>query len=166
MKSLVPVAALVGLGVFLMGRQKPAPSTARRSKAGVDSDLSHLAPHFRRKIEQLLKLMRDYGFRPIVWETYRTPERAKALTPKLKGASMHTLGLAVDIVDEDLLWDATPAFRQALQRTAESLGLTSGATFSDPDDWHVQGVPLKLQAKVRAMPTLAQRDALLQQLYA
>jgi hypothetical protein len=140
-----------------------------RRKPNVDNDLGRLAPSFRRKVERLLELMRNDGWHPLVWETYRTPERAADLaTDKLKGASMHSLGLAVDIVDEQLLWGASEEFKQALGRHAKALGLYWGGDFLNNDgskgrdQWHVQAIPIGQQNRYRALTTLAARESLLQ----
>src|SRR3989337_2402094 len=100
-------------------------------------DLDKLDPTFRAKVEQLVKYMTDRGWKPVVWETYRSPERAQELlkrgTSKNGDRSMHCIGLACDIVDGDFhnvdsakkegYWTAPPAFWADLEDGAQLLGL-------------------------------------------
>lgn len=132
----------------------------------VERDLDKLAPAFRVKVESLLEKLRGDGFAPLVWETYRSPERAKELAGKGRGIalSMHTLGLAVDIVDAKLRWNASPEFWTALGRHAEALGLTWGGRFKRVDKPHVQAIPISLQNTVRSLSS-QQIQALLQKRY-
>lgn len=164
------LVAALGALMLVAGGSAVAKAPSRR-KRNVENSLSKLAPSFRVKVEQLLERMRRDGWHPLVWETYRSPERAAELaTDKLKGASMHTLGLAVDIVDESKLWGATAPgrdFFDALGEHAEALGLTWGGRFLNDDGTegrdppHVQAIPLAQQNRYRGITTLADRDALL-----
>jgi len=143
-------------------------------------DLDKLDPSFRLKIEQLLKYMTDRGWKPVVWETYRSPERARELlakgTSKNGDRSMHCIGLACDIVDGDFhntgsakegYWTAPPAFWADLEDGAQLLGLVRLFKMGkkdipgQADSWdlpHVQAVKVAEQNKVRAM-NVVQRAA-------
>jgi hypothetical protein len=131
------------------------------------ADLEALHPTFRRKVEALLARMRADGFDPMVWETYRTPARAKLLSARGTGAKpradgsipigMHQLGLAVDIVSSSKRWSPKPTFWVALGKHAKALGLTWGGAWRNPktgklgwDKPHVQAVPVRDQEALRA----------------
>lgn len=121
-----------------------------------ETDLNLLDPTFRERVVGLLQDMRYAGHEPIVWETYRSPERAKLLASVGVGVvnSMHCYGLAVDIVDQHVHWSASKKFWSDQGRLAEARGLTWGGRFSRVDKPHVQAVPVRLQAKIRrASPT-------------
>lgn len=87
----------------------------------------------------------------MLWEGYRTPERAKLLAAQGVGVadSMHSYGAAVDIVSRSKLW-SDPAFFAVLGQEAEALGMTWGGRFSRVDRPHVQAVPY---AAERALKT-------------
>lgn len=149
-------------------QQKPA---VKRSR--VENSMLKLVPSFRAKVLQLLALMRAEGFRPIVWETYRSPERAAQLAATGEGVllSQHSLGLAVDILDADTLWSLSAAFKEALHRHALELGL-GRVKHRDKNghvdwDWaHVQALPGAFDAKMRALLTESKRDDYLRARYA
>lgn len=138
-------------------------------------DLDRLDPTFRLQVEKLVEYMTERGWKPVVWETYRSPERARELmkrgTSKNGDRSMHCLGLACDIVDGDFhnvkgatgkesYWTAPPAFWADLEDGAQLLGLTRLFKMGkkdipgQADSWdlpHVQAVKVGEQNKVRAM---------------
>lgn len=89
----------------------------------------------------------------MLWEGYRSPERAAQLAKRGTGIarSMHCLGCAADIVHEDKLWAAPAAFWEALGEEAERLGLTWGGRFKRADKPHVQAIPVHEQERFRAM---------------
>ena len=130
-------------------------------KRGVSRDPPLLLPGFAAKVESLFARMRAQGHDPMLWEGYRSPERAQKLSDKGTGIkmSMHCLGAAVDIVDEDDMWKATPEFWDCLGDEAEALGLTvlyrNGRRRDRP---HVQAIPVKDQSRFRGMTEAARRD--------
>lgn len=115
-------------------------------------DMALLLPAFRARVESVLAAMRAQGFDPLVWETYRSPERAAVLARQGTGItrSIHCYGLAVDVVSESKLWSAGPRFWLALRTAAEAHGLVSGAAWRRVDLPHIQGVPVRLQELVRS----------------
>lgn len=124
-------------------------------RAGVDRDPKKLIPSFAKKLNVLFARMRAQGFDPMLWEGYRTPARADALATKGTGIhlSMHSYGAAADIVSESKLWNASPAFWQALGREAKALNLTWGGdwTGDNHDAPHVQALTVGEQNAFRAM---------------
>lgn len=145
----------------------PAPSPGKFSFGGepmrgtIDRNPHKLISGFAAKVEQLFQRMRARGFDPLLWEGYRSPERAAELAARGVGVvqSMHCYGAAVDIVERTALWSASAAFWDALGQEAEALGLTWGGRFSRVDLPHVQLVPVREQAALRAM-TPEQRSQL------
>lgn len=142
---------------------KLPPDTSRVRVA----DIEALQPVFRAKVETLLARMQADGFDPMIWETYRTPARAKLLSdrgtgiaPRADGSipiGMHQLGLAVDIVSSTRKWSPKPAFWTALGAEAKALGLTWGGLWRNPktgklgwDKPHVQAIPVASQRAYRA----------------
>jgi hypothetical protein len=161
MRRIVAVLGTLGAAAIAIGARglkRPRPQ-----EAGIVNDLGVLSPVFREKLELLLGRMAADGFDHLVWETYRSPERALELEQRGTGVrlSQHTLGLAADIIDRRRYWNASPAFVAALHRHALELGLGR----VDGDAWHVQALPPKFDAKMRAMVP-AQRDAFLRAEYA
>lgn len=160
--------ALLGMGVVLMTqRGKPI-----GPKPGLDASLDKLAPSFRVKIDQLLGLMRAAGFRPIVWESHRSAARAAELAKAGTGVakSQHTLDLAVDILDQDALWNTPQAFFDALHSFALGLGL-GRVKHRDKNgrldwDWaHVQALPGRYDAALFKLADAAAREAYIRNLY-
>jgi hypothetical protein len=141
------------------GGGAPKPRRPERS-------LDLLVPSFKAKVQQLLRAMQARGFRPLVWETLRSRERAEQLAEKGTGRpdSMHIYGLAVDVIDAERMWDH-PAFFAALGVEAEKLGLTWGGRWSSRDLPHVQAMPVALQTTMRAA-SLAERERILRERYA
>lgn len=126
----------------------PAPPRA----VPVDRDLTRLAPHFKTKIELLLCKMEDKGRDPMVFEAFRSDERAvylygfgrfydddRGVVTKAKTAerTWHRYGLAVDIISKTKQWGAPDAFWTDLRLLATELGLRSG------DDWDRDGIPVE-----------------------
>lgn len=124
-------------------------------RKGVHRDPSELLPGFADKVEALFRRLRDRGLQPLLWEAYRTPERADELAKRGTGASgkrsMHCLGAAVDIVHATQHWNAPQSFWEAIGEEAAALGLTWGGRWSRPDKPHVQAVPVLEQAAFRKM---------------
>lgn len=117
-----------------------------------DDDLAKLAPLFAEKVFTLLREMRDQGHDPIVFEAFRSDERAaylygfgrtwddgRGIVTKAPNASKswHRYGLAVDIISASRQWDASGQFWTALRKGATALGLRSG------NDWDRDGVPVE-----------------------
>lgn len=123
-------------------------------RAGVDRDPRNLLPPFAAKVELLFQRLRAQGLEPMLWEGFRTFQRAEKLAAKGTGIvkSMHCYGAAVDIVDEDDLWGGPRDLWEAIGREAEDLGLTvlyrNGRRVDLP---HVQAVAVRDQAKFRLM---------------
>lgn len=115
-------------------------------------DLSKLHPAFRARVELLLLRLKARGFDPFLHEAHRSFQRAAELEARGTGVSksMHCFGLAVDIIDRKLGWNARPEFWEALRDEAEALSLTSGARWHRVDRPHVQALPAKLDRWVRA----------------
>jgi hypothetical protein len=155
------------LGLYVLSRgAKPVEETPR------EDSLEYLVPSFRRKVEELLRLMEDEGLRPVVWETYRSPERVKETVSRGTGTleSIHPLGLAVDILEREKRWNAPAAFWESLHRNALKLGLTrvkkkqaNGKVAWDLP--HVQAIPWSLTKQYQAAKTIAAREAMLAKHY-
>lgn len=133
-------------------------------RKGIDRDPSKLLPGFAKKVEQLFQAMRKRGYKPLLWEGYRTPERAAMLAEKGTGIvdSMHSYGAAVDIVDESTApnyWTGAPGFWNALGEEAEKLGLTWGGRWKSVDRPHVQGITVAEQTAFRKMSRAEQENA-------
>jgi len=160
-------AALIGVS---MAKKK---ASSKRKGEPIISSLDELQPAFRVQLERLLELMRADGYAPRVFETKRSDARVAELVAKGTGSvgSLHPLGLAADIIDEKLGWKASPDFWRALGENAAQLGLgrvqhtnpKTGKTELDLP--HVQALPGRFDAQLRAMPT-ALRDAFLTARYA
>jgi hypothetical protein len=126
---------------------KKKPSKARMSEVGM------LVPAFADRVCKLVQAMRERGFDAIVWETLRSPERAKALADAGTGVenSMHMYGLAADVISAGEAWSAPPAFWAALGEEAEKLGLVWGGRWQRRDLAHVQAIRVSEQRAFRAM---------------
>ncbi len=124
------------------------------------SDPEYLQPAFRHAVRRLMARMAARGHDAIIWETYRTPARAKLLSKRGTGAvprpdgsipiGMHQMGLAVDIVSKSKMWTPPKAFWDALGLEAKALGLTWGGTWKRVDRPHIQAVPVAQQNAMRA----------------
>ena len=123
-------------------------------RKGVNRDPLMLLHPFAVKVDVLFQRLRKQGHDPILFEGYRTPERAQKLSDKGTGIklSTHCLGAAVDILDADGMWSASPDFWDAIGDEAESLGMyvlyRNGKRRDRP---HVQAVAVRDQNKFRAM---------------
>lgn len=129
-----------------------------------DPDL--LLPVFREKAEAVFTSMQVQGYKPVLFETLRTPARAQALrrkgTSRAKRLSMHCYGAAADFICATHRWRCRRygcAFYQVLGETAKAHGLWWGGDMFPKNRWtgkkfvdmpHVQAVPFKLQNKLRA----------------
>jgi len=122
-------------------------------RAGVDRDPSRLLPGFAARVELLFQRLRARGLDPMLWEAYRSPERAAALHARGSGSkrSLHCLGAAVDIVHREDYWSAPGSFWKAIGQEARALGLTWGGRWRRRDLPHVQAVPVWRQRGFRAM---------------
>jgi hypothetical protein len=164
MKPWVPYAIAAGAAALLLGGGAATYAVYTYGglpiRLGVDRDPKKLLPGFAKKIETLMQRMRARGFEPELWEGRRSASRAKALSVVGTGVadSMHIYGAAVDIVDKNKLWNASPAFWAALGEEAERLGLTWGGRWTKVDKPHVQAIAVSKQNAFRAM-TDAQRAA-------
>lgn len=125
------------------------------------SDVARLVPAFRTRLQSALQALHGQGYRPVVHETWRSPERARALVASGKssargGLSMHCYGVAADVICGDHQWDCARhhcRFFETLGACAEDAGLTWGGRWTLLHDLpHVQGVPLSRQDAVRAAP--------------
>jgi hypothetical protein len=158
-RAWVALAVLGGVWAMSAGSKKANQGPA------VERDLALLVPAFRVRLLLVLDAMRRDGFKPFVWETYRSPERAAMLAEKGTGnaVSMHTLGLAADVIDAERHWEA-PDFFKALHRHTLAQGLTRVHHGEDWDGPHVQAMPASYQGRMLAA-TPAERQALLLRLY-
>lgn len=157
---------VLAIGVLLVSQKKQQPPSRPESRVDL------LVPAFRYKVDQLMGLMRASGLKPLIWETYRPPERAAELAKAGKGIlhSQHELGLAVDIVEASELWDAPQAFWDALHRYALDLGLgrvkhrqKNGAL---EWDWpHVQALPGRYDLPLRKLADAQAREDYLRTMY-
>lgn len=129
-------------------------------RAGVDRDPSNLLPEFAAKVAILFDRLRERGLSPLLWEGYRSLERAQGLSDRGAGIklSMHCLGAAVDIIHADDYWSAGREFWDALGEESEALGLVWGGRWRRRDYPHVQAVALRDQHRFRRM-SVAERRA-------
>lgn len=162
--AALAAASAAAVAAFALQGRAPSPlGLGETLREGVDRNPENLLPAFRQRLERVFEDMRAAGFSPLLWEGYRTPERARKLAAGGVGIerSLHTLGAAADVVDAVKLWNASPAFWEALAHAARANGLTSGSDFGDPP--HVQAVPVAKQSELRAA---ADKDSYLRRLYA
>lgn len=117
-----------------------------------DRDMVKLAPLFAEKVFRVLHEMNEKGHDAIVFEAFRSDERAAWLYEsgrtfddgrgvvtgaKTARKSWHRYGLAVDIISKSRQWDAPPTFWRALRLIAAECGLVSG------NDWDRDGIPVE-----------------------
>jgi len=155
----------------LLGQQETTPRTlgTRRwtyggasLRRGVDRDPVRLLPGFADRLERVFRGMRTDGFEPMLWEGYRSFERAARLAARGTGIkrSMHCYGIAADIVDSDAThWTAPAGFWASIRNHAHRAGLHT-LVYSDgsPRDYpHVQAIPVSEQFAFRAM-SLRERE--------
>lgn len=123
------------------------------------SSLDELVPAFRERYEAALAATKGQGYAPVVWETYRTHERAAMLVAqgrsKAKGGlSMHSYRVAADTICGAHQWGCARQhcrFFEVLGATLGDAGLVWGGTWHFLDLPHGQGVPVGLQDRVRAL---------------
>jgi hypothetical protein len=127
--------------------------------ADVDTDPSHLQPHFEQAIKQLLNTLGNDGYEFIILETLRSPERQTALyqqgrhpgipgpvvTNARAGESLHQKGLAIDLAplvrgqpSTNIHDPLTRKAYEALGRRALASGLQWGGNWRLADWGHVQ----------------------------
>jgi hypothetical protein len=118
-------------------------------------DLNRLDPTFRERVEEVIKRMNERKFDAIVWETFRTRERADMLAATGTGIrdSMHCYGLAVDIISHNDMWDAPKEFWDALGEEYETMAIVWGGRFKNRglhgDRPHGQAVTVEQEHFVR-----------------
>lgn len=144
---------LVGRAWPRKGREVSKPSEDRggASRGPIDRDLGSLVPSMRAPLRRVLLRMKARGFEPRVWETGRSESRAKWLTQRGTGIlmSMHRLGLAADIVEDDNSpWHASPEFWSALHEEATREGFV--VPLPSRDKPHLQAVEVREQRKAWA----------------
>ena len=110
-------------------------------------DIAELHPDLRPIVIDILNDLRAAGYRPRVFETFRTAERQAELVAK--GASKRTTSKhqhteagvpaarACDIIDAVLGWKS-PVFFEALAKAAEARGLVAGHRWRWRDSAHVE----------------------------
>lgn len=125
-----------------------------------------LVPPFREAVATLMARLSAAKFKPRLFETYRSPKRAKELVEAGRsrargGLSMHCYGLASDIICGEHLWSCERhgcQFFVALGREARSLGMVWGGDWDgdgitreqrEHDLPHVQAIPIEAQAAAR-----------------
>lgn len=134
-----------------------------------DADLSKLAPKFRAKVEMLLVDMANAGHDPVVFEAFRSDERAAYLygfgreyddgrgivTNAPDGSkTWHRFGLAVDIISQSKQWDAPTLFWNDLRTMATALGLVPGGSWTRPDLPHAQWGAMRVTPSAHAWELL------------
>ncbi len=132
-----------------------------RPGGAIVRDVAELVPAFRERVLDLTARMYASGHDPWIFETYRSPERAKLLADRGTGVvgSMHCYGCAVDIISASKKWGAPFAFWRDLRDHSEALGLVSGARWRRRDLPHVQAIPVGRQALLRELHRRLGRDA-------
>lgn len=122
-----------------------------------DADIAHVHPAFGPVVLAIVGELTARGFDPVVYETWRSPERQAQL--KAAGRSQlayslhqHTEGgqpaaLAVDIISRGSGWGSS-AFFDALADVAEAHGAVSGHRWRWRDSAHVQAVPVSAQSGI------------------
>src|SRR6266481_9894005 len=124
-----------------------------QSNAMIDNDYTKLLPTFRAKVKSLVARMNELGYDAIMFEGFRSQERANILAKQGVGIarSMHILGLAADIVSHGRLWNADSHFWANLGNEAKKLGLTWGGDWRKKDVAHVQAAPVSSENALFAM---------------
>lgn len=121
-------------------------------------DIEQLLPTWREKVRELMLRLGELGFKPVLFDGLRTLEEAKRNAAKGVGIvkSIHCYGAAADLICDQHGWSCQAArcrFYDVLGREAEALGMVWGARFSRADMPHVQGIPVRWQAEMRALGT-------------
>ena len=127
----------------------------------IHDSMGLLLPTFARRVRAVCSELTNQGFDPMVFETFRTRERADILMRqgKSNGAdrSFHCLSAAADIISASKHWDH-PEFFKALGEIAQDCGLVWGGTFKRRDLCHVQAISDRNYNALKSLPT-QQRDA-------
>lgn len=154
---LLLIGAGLGLTAYIFNKPYKFP-IGKGGDSDIDRDPSKLLLGFRAKLARVFQRMEAQGFRPILWEGRRSANRAKRLDTRGTGIkqSLHRYGIAADVVDRDLLWNAPKTFWDALTSASLAEGLYPGSQFTDPDPDHVQAISPKQTPKFLAM-SLAQQ---------
>lgn len=112
------------------------------------TDLTRLAPGFRRRLLLGLEAMERRGLDPIVYETGRTHQRqlylygfgrdyddGRGIVTHSRDVddTWHGFWLASDIISKSKGWDAPPHFWITLEAVMEQQGLTSGRDWDRND---------------------------------
>ena len=143
------------LAVAVSAGQKKYSYGGPDSTRGLSRNPALLLPAFADRLELLFQALRKRGFDPMLWEGWRSKERAKMLAATGKGIedTLHNYGAAVDIVSASKLW-SDPKFFKALAEESKKLGLYPGYDWEgdEHDPPHVQAVPgtRKAQDALRA----------------
>jgi hypothetical protein len=140
------------------------------------SGLDELLPPFRHVLVTLLERLHAAGHKPRVHETYRSPERSKALVAqgvsRVNGLSMHCYRIAADVICGQHGWECEAkgcAYYTRLGYEAQRLGLTWGGNWDgdtvtreqrEHDLPHVQAVPMAVQARARRAPVVELEELL------
>lgn len=127
------------------------------------NSLDVLPVGMRVQVECTLQKLRDGGWDPLVFETYRSDERQRFLysygrtrpghivtNVPIAATGFHHWGWAVDIIHRTRKWDH-PRFFQWVARHAESCGLVAGGHWARLKDWpHVQWATIESMSKAPA----------------
>ena len=154
---LAPVQPQPELVPDIAPSPNPMPWEVQPSQAPVLSQrtmsiINSLAPEFRPQVQAMMLEGLRQGLKPELSEGKRSQDRQNALyeqgrtTPgqvvTWTRSSMHTRGLAVDVVQLDdkgnITWNATPGFWDAMARIGKSQGMKWGGDFKTPDRPHFQ----------------------------
>ncbi len=132
-------------------------------------DVELLLPSFRPVAKELLRRMSAWGFKPIPFDTARTPAEAARNAAKGTGSarSVHLYGAAMDVICDEHGWMCASRgcdFYENLGREAEGLGLVWGGRWPKRDMPPTQCIPISAQNKMRSLgmgaDSLDARDAL------
>jgi hypothetical protein len=143
--------------------EEPEPDLPPKTTKVV-KDKKWLVPAFRERVDLVLQDLEDKGYEPLLWETLRTKERGRYL--KKKGASkngdrsMHIYGVAADIICKEHMWQCHKHgcdFFKELGKSVRKMKVYWGGDWKSLVDLpHLQGVPVKLQNKIRGSDDVAQ----------
>ena len=121
-------------------------------------DINLLLPSVRVKVGYLLGRMEKEGFKPVLRDSWRSPEEASALKARGTGIedSIHCYRAAADIICYYHGWTCGKKvgcnFFERLGANAEDLGFVWGGRWKRrPDRPHVQAVTIPLQNTFRAL---------------
>ncbi len=124
----------------------------------IDRNPIHLAPKFRAAVEAAIAECRSKGLEVILYEGLRSNETQKAYfergvtKAKTAEASWHGYGLAVDVIHEKLLWNASAGWWQKVADIFKSHGLDWGG------DWvSFKDLPHFQWGRCRSTPSATSR---------